>query len=177
MWRPGFDFLEQCPALLNGYHRSFCIYSHHHRGTAKTPGLVLGLNAGGDCHGVAFRVSRDNARQVVAYLDERELSGDGAYIPTFSEVCLERHNGCTPEPVTAYTYVANTAHFLFAGEIMMDRAAKLIMNAQGISGLNRDYLMNTVHHLEQVGYSDETLHILLRRVEYLTGTIDMGGGI
>ncbi len=177
MWRPGFDHLEQCSALLKGYHRSFCIYSHHHRGTSETPGLVLGLNSGGQCHGVAFRVSRDNAPQAVAYLDERELSGDGAYIPTLTEICLERNTGCEAEYITAYTYVANTAHLLFAGEMAMDRVAKLIMNAEGISGLNRDYLINTVHHLEHVGYTDEKLHTLLRHVEYLTGTIDMGGGI
>ena len=57
MWRPGFDFIESAPALLNGYHRAFCLYSHHHRGTVERPGLVLGLDQGGSCRGLALRVA------------------------------------------------------------------------------------------------------------------------
>src|SRR3546814_15151256 len=47
MWNPGFAFLERQPALLRGYHRAFCIYSEHYRGTRERPGLVLGLDRGG----------------------------------------------------------------------------------------------------------------------------------
>src|SRR5262250_1346335 len=57
MWRPGFAFLERQPALLRGYHRAFCVYSHHYRGTAARPGLVLGLDRGGSCRGRAYRVA------------------------------------------------------------------------------------------------------------------------
>ncbi|HAY49272.1 MAG TPA: gamma-glutamylcyclotransferase, partial [Thalassospira sp.] len=73
LWRPGFEFTERSRALLRGYHRSFCIYSHHYRGTPENPGLVLGLNAGGECVGNAFRIAPENWNAVKAYLDEREL--------------------------------------------------------------------------------------------------------
>ena len=55
----------------------------------------------------------------------------------------------------------------------LDRSASLIMSAQGINGLNRDYLINTVRHLEADGHRDGRLHRLLRRVEEMTGLIDI----
>ena len=61
------------PALLRGYHRAFCIYSVHHRGSRERPGLILGLDRGGSCRGRAFRVAAGDADEVVGYLDSREL--------------------------------------------------------------------------------------------------------
>ena len=73
MWRPGFTHAERARARLDGYHRAFCISSTHHRGDALRPGLVLGLDRGGACEGVAYRVPAAEARTVLAYLREREL--------------------------------------------------------------------------------------------------------
>src|SRR4026209_2875606 len=72
IWNPGFEFLEQKPARLIGEHRSLCIYSMVHRGTPEKPGLVLGLDRGGACRGVAFRVAEKNRTATIAYLRERE---------------------------------------------------------------------------------------------------------
>src|SRR4051794_26043268 len=72
MWRPGFPFVERRHAHLYGYHRALCVLSHVHRGTPEKPGLVLGLDRGGRCHGIAFRVAASEAAATVAYLRERE---------------------------------------------------------------------------------------------------------
>lgn len=170
MWRPGFAFMESRPALLRGYHRSFCVYSHHYRGTPEHPGLVLGLARGGSCRGIAFRVDRANEPSVKSYLDERELVSY-AYTPKTVTVSL------IEGPVRAYTFVANTAHDQYAGDLGVERSAEIIMNAQGVAGLNRDYLINTVRQLEKEGFTDKRLHGLLKRVEYLTGIIEAGSGI
>src|SRR5579859_6246974 len=33
IWNPEFPYVDKAPALLRGYHRSFCLYSWHYRGT------------------------------------------------------------------------------------------------------------------------------------------------
>ena len=170
MWHPGFPFLDGRPALLRGYHRSFCVFSHHYRGTPEQPGLVLGLARGGSCRGIAFRVARAEAASVQAYLDERELV-TYAYQPRSLTVALPEGS------VTAYTYVADPAHAQYAGDLGVERSAEIIMRAEGCAGLNRDYLINTVRRLETEGFVDRNLHALLARVSHLTGIIEAGGGI
>jgi glutathione-specific gamma-glutamylcyclotransferase len=170
MWRPGFPHSGAVPALLRGYHRSFCVYSHHYRGTPEQPGLVLGLAPGGSCRGLAFRVPRSQEAAVRDYLDERELVSY-AYIPRMLAVEIEGGE------VEAYTFVADPRHRQFAGDLGVERCAEIIMEARGIAGLNRDYLINTVRHLEREGFADDALHPLLKRIEYLTGVIEAGGGI
>lgn len=170
MWRPGFAYLEALPAVLRGYHRAFCIYSRHHRGTPEQPGLVLGLDRGGTCRGLAFRVAAEAAAGVRNYLDERELIGY-AYAPMTLPV--ETPGG----GVDAYVFVADPQHAHYAGDVGLQRAAEIILAASGVAGLNREYLINTVRRLEQLGFVDSRLHALLERVEYLTGEIEAGGGI
>ncbi|MGE5505225.1 MAG: gamma-glutamylcyclotransferase [Actinomycetota bacterium] len=171
MWRPGFDCDERRVAVLDGWHRAFCVWSRHWRGTADKPGLVLGLDEGGSCRGVAFRVEASREAAVIDYLTEREMIGY-AYQPRRLPVTLD--GGGT---VSAYTFVADRAHHNYAGRRPADEAAQVIMDAQGVGGLNRDYLINTVRHLEQDGFVDPDLHDLLVAVERLTGIIDQGAGI
>ncbi len=170
MWRPGFSYLECRPGLLRGYHRSFCVYSHHYRGTPDHPGLVLGLARGGSCRGVAFRVAAADEHAVRSYLNERELVSY-AYTPKTVSVAVGDRT------VACYTFVANTRHEQYAGDLGVERSAEIIMSAQGVAGLNRDYLINTVRQLESEGFTDKRLHGLLKRVEHLTGIIEAGGGI
>jgi cation transport protein ChaC len=170
MWRPGFAYLETLPAVLFGYHRSFCVYSRHYRGTPQQPGLVLGLAPGGRCQGLAFRIAAPEFSSVKAYLDERELV---SYAYHAAYVSLETPRG----QVSAYTFIADSNHPQYAGELSIERAAQIIIRARGRAGLNRDYLIETLRRIEAEGFADERLHALLRRVEYLTGILEAGGGI
>ncbi|MEK9722511.1 MAG: gamma-glutamylcyclotransferase [Rhodospirillaceae bacterium] len=154
MWNPGFPFTEQRAATLTGYHRAFCMISHHHRGTRDVPGLVLGLDRGGQCDGVAYRVAPAEWAATVTYLNERELVGY-AYRPTVLEVT-------TPAgAVRAFTYVADPDHPNYAGRLAAEAAAAMIREARGIGGRNRDYLADLVAKLDAMGGADAALRALL----------------
>lgn len=155
MWRPGFDYLEARPARLHGFHRSFCVYSWHHRGTRQRPGLVLGLDLGGSCLGRAYRVAAENAEAVIAYLDEREMV-TAVYRPI-------RHLVRLPDRmVTARAYVVDRSHPQYAGKLSVEEQARQIDGASGVSGVNVDYLASTVAHLDEMGIKDGPLHEVWR---------------
>jgi cation transport protein ChaC len=156
IWRPGFDHAGQHRALLRGYHRRFCLWSHRYRGTAERPGLVLGLDRGGACHGVAFRVPGRMAAEVLRYLDDRELP-DGAeqvYHRRLVPVRLQEAPGVV---VPAVAYVANRLCRLYAPALTAEQAAAVIAQGVGQMGANRDYLLNTLSHLGGMGVRDDGL--------------------
>jgi cation transport protein ChaC len=94
MWRPGFDFIEQVPARLIGEHRALCVYSFDHRGTPEKPGLVLGLDRGGACRGVAFRVAAAQRNHTVDYLRSREQTGSARSLMWSTAVTCNMPAGC-----------------------------------------------------------------------------------
>ncbi|HRD75739.1 MAG TPA: gamma-glutamylcyclotransferase [Hyphomicrobiaceae bacterium] len=143
MWRPGFPHVETHRARLAGFSRCFCVYSVHHRGRKGRPGIVLGLDRGGTCDGMVFRVPDEHAASTLAYLRERELVY-GVYRETWHEVSLLDDGG---RIVRAVTYIAERAHPSFAGRQPVGKLARLIRGAEGVSGPNIEYLVNTVRQL------------------------------
>ena len=157
MWHPGFPHLEVRAAHLYGYHRHFCVFSHIYRGTKKRPGLVLGLDRGGSCHGLAYRVPAAESEEVVAYLREREMVTE-VYDPRWL------HLRTRAGPVTAAAFVVDRGHKQYAGRLPLERVADMIAQGAGNRGSCLQYLENTVRHLEALGLSDPTLKRLLRLV-------------
>ena len=163
MWRPGFNYLERVEAKLIGAHRALCIYSFVHRGTPERPGLVLGLDQGGTCRGVAFRVAAAARDETVAYLRAREQV-TMVYRETYRSVWLA---GDPQRRVRAVCYVADRRHPQYAGRLSLDRQLHLVRQGHGIGGPNRDYVIESVKALEALGYRESALHLLAQR---LTGT-------
>jgi glutathione-specific gamma-glutamylcyclotransferase len=170
MWRPGFEFIEQAPAALIGAHRSLCIYSFHHRGTMKIPGLVLGLDKGGACRGVAFRVPPENREVTIAYLREREQVTD-VYVEAFKPVGLLDGSG---RELEALCYVVDRRHPQYAGRLSIETQARLVRAAVGRSGSNIDYVLNTVRHLEEAGIHDVELMALAAHLGKEPGSMNGG---
>jgi cation transport protein ChaC len=160
MWRPGFAFVEKAPAALIGAHRSLCIYSFHHRGTQDHPGLVLGLDEGGACRGIAFCVASKNRDATLSYLREREQVTD-VYVETMRPISLL--DGSTRE-LEALCYVVDRGHPQYAGRLSLEKQAELVRHAAGLSGTNVDYVLNTVRHLEEAGIHDVELMALAQRL-------------
>jgi cation transport protein ChaC len=158
MWDPGFHHAASHPAVVYGYHRRFCVYSHSYRGTRARPGLVLGLDRGGACKGIAYRVPRRHAKATLAYLWERELDG-GVYRFRKLRARLARR------VVEAYSCVVDRTHPGYAAELSIEETARLICQGVGKRGLCLDYLENTVRHIEALGLTDGHLHRLLDVVQ------------
>ena len=156
MWRPGFDFLEQVPARLVGEHRALCVYSFVHRGTPEKPGLVLGLDRGGACRGVAFRVAEKHRAETVAYLRAREQV-TSVYREVMRSVWLEN---AARERVSALAYVVDRGHGQYAGRLSLAEQLRLVRQGHGQSGANRDYVIATVKAIEAEGFRDAQLHRL-----------------
>jgi cation transport protein ChaC len=155
MWRPGFDFIRSEPALVRGYHRRLCVYSYVHRGTPEQPGLVLGLDRGGSCHGMGFEIESAKWEETLAYLRAREQ---------VTMVYLERTANIqllgSKKSVEAITYVVDRKHRQYTGHLPDEALVDHIRRGRGMSGQCIDYVMSTVNHLRDMKIKDETLERL-----------------
>jgi cation transport protein ChaC len=156
MWRPGFDFIEQVPARLIGEHRALCVYSFDHRGTPEKPGLVLGLDRGGACRGIAFRVAAGLRNATIDYLRGREQTTN-VYREVMRSVWLENE---ARQRVSALAYVVDRGHVQYAGRLSVAEQLRFVLQGHGRSGNNRDYVLSTVKSIEAQGFRDAQLHRL-----------------
>jgi len=158
MWQPGFAFARAARGRLFGYRRALCIYSYVHRGTPEQPGLVLGLDRGGSCTGMAYRVAGHDRETVMTYLRAREL---------VTNVYLERDlpvHLAGGERVEAVCYIADRRHQQFAGSMSAAEAAQRVAVSRGRSGHNVDYVASTVDHLREMRIRDHWLEDVARRM-------------
>jgi cation transport protein ChaC len=156
MWRPGFDFIEQVPSRLIGEHRALCVYSFDHRGTPEKPGLVLGLDRGGACRGIAFRVQAALRQATIDYLRGREQTTN-VYREVMRSVWLENE---ARDRVSALAYVVDRGHIQYAGRLNLAEQLHYVRQGHGRSGDNRDYVLSTVKSIEAQGFRDPQLHQL-----------------
>ena len=154
MWRPGFAFAERHAATLDGFHRALCLYSYEHRGTEQRPGIVAGLDEGGDCRGMAFRVAASERDEVHTYLRTRELSRY-CYRETFCPVTLHAPEG--PKAVEALAYVVDRSHVQYCGDLPLAEKTALVLQGVGDSGTSADYLESLVDSLEALEIHDPGL--------------------
>ncbi len=162
MWDPGFAFVESRRARLWGYHRRFCVESLVYRGTPEAPGLVLGLDRGGSCTGIAFRIAAADRAAAARYLEERELAED---IYRCREVTLAIDRRRVP----GHAFVVDRANRFYAGVLDLETQAGRIAACRGARGSNLDYLLQTASRLEALGLAD-------RSIDALTARIGGGGG-
>ena len=159
IWNPGFEFVEHVVGRVDGFRRSFCMWSIHHRGSPKDPGLVLALDAQPDAHcmGVGFRAAPGTEEATLAALRARELISS-AY---FEQTCqIHLVDG---RAVDAVTYIIDPNHVQYCN-LELDHQAQIIARAIGGRGPNHEYLTKTATHLAQMGLADPDLDWLSQRV-------------
>ncbi|MDF1794432.1 MAG: gamma-glutamylcyclotransferase [Thalassobaculaceae bacterium] len=167
MWRPGFAHAERAEALLRGYRRRLCVVSRHHRGTAARPGLVMGLDRGGSCRGVAYRVPAHAVTETLAYLDEREI----AHYPVYRRSIVTIDIGAGDRQ-RAVTYTVDRREADYAGALTIEQQAAVVTGAAGLSGHNSDYLRQTVEHIHAMGLKDRALEAVLAALAAPSGAVE-----
>jgi cation transport protein ChaC len=165
MWRPGFAFLDRRHARVVGAHRALCVYSFVHRGTPSKPGLVFGLDRGGNCRGIAYRVAGAKRTETIAYLRAREQV-TLIYREAWRTVWLDDD---PQSNVRALCYMVDRGHRQYAGRLPIKKQLHFVRQGHGRSGNNRDYVLAAVKEIERQGYRDRPLQIL---AGWLKGTLD-----
>lgn len=161
MWRPGFSYLERVPARLIGLHRALCVFSFVHRGTPERPGLVLGLDRGGMCRGIAYCVAAASRADTLHYLRAREQVTT-VYVETTRQIQLEDH---ARRRIRAVCYLVDRSHVQYAGRLTLAESLHHVRQGHGKSGANGDYVLETVRALEALGYRESDLHLLAERLK------------
>ena len=147
MWDPAVHIAEIRRATLQGFHRRFCLQIEIGRGSRKAPALMAALDAGGECHGLAFRIPAGVVNQETEILWMREMIGHG-YMPIFRPVL-------TPQgPVEALAFVMDRESPQFA-DLSAGEAAALIAKGKGVLGTNLEYFDNLAGHVAVLGIEDE----------------------
>ena len=154
IWRPEFDFAEQRLGRVQGWHRSFKMWSNVYRGTVDRPGLVFALLSGGSCRGAVFRVPRSNGEAVMKTLWAREMF-TGVYDPKWLQCKTDQGS------VTALGFTLSRRSPNYTGELSETRVRQILAESRGHYGTTLDYLHQTHHCLQQHGIHDRSLKRLL----------------
>jgi len=154
---------EERAALLRGYHRALCIYSHVYRGTRRRPGLVLGLERGGSCRGVAVRFHARKAGAAMQKIIARE-NVTGVYELRRLPVTLAGESGGRARRVRAFVFVAKRDHPQYAGKLPLPEVLRLLRQGRGTKGRACDYLRDVLLCLELLGIPDRGLERIARLI-------------
>ncbi len=166
LWNPAFHFTEWQPARLHGFRRRFCLQASIGRGSPEKPGLMLALDHGGSCNGRAFHIAPDKIESETDILWMREMVS-GAYNARLIKIRLSH------ETVTGLTFVINRAHPRYIAEMDIEDTARLVSSGEGHLGTCRDYLNNTIAHLDEMKVKDRYLHELQQKIHELDRRADM----
>jgi glutathione-specific gamma-glutamylcyclotransferase len=157
IWNPIIKYSDRCVGIVYGWHRRFCHWTPLGRGTPENPGLVLGLDRGGSCRGIIYRVAASDVATELLLLWRREMVA-GTYIPRWVNVISGG------QVIKAIAFAINPHHSLYAPKLSLDDTAYAISKAQGSLGSCADYLLQTVEGLAEFGIVDRNLIQIRDRV-------------
>jgi cation transport protein ChaC len=160
IWHPDFEFSERHRVRIHGFHRAFCISSTRYRGTPELPGVVLGLDRGGSCHGVVYRMKPGHEEEIVERLYQREMPNQ-VYTPKMLPVRLPGERR-----IEAIAFVARRDHPSYL-RLSRDELLRRLSSCRGRRGHNREYAINTWHALREWGIEDAGLAAIARDLEAL----------
>jgi cation transport protein ChaC len=157
IWNPLMEFADRCPARIHGYHRGFYLWSKVNRGSPEVPGLVLGLDAGGSCHGVAYRLHDEKLMSELGLLWRREMVM-GTYMPRWVKANIG------DRVVRAIAFIVDRKKPGYTGRLDDREIVSIALKACGHYGTCADYLVQTATSLEGAGIADPRLSRLAKLV-------------
>jgi glutathione-specific gamma-glutamylcyclotransferase len=150
MWDPGFRFSEVRSGLLRGYHRRFCLRSVVGRGTPDKPGLMAGLDRGGECRGLAFRIDGAHVEEETQIIWRREMVMR-SYAPEF--VPVETAWG----GIEALAFIVDPAGESYRPGMSLEETARFMATGAGLFGSSLAYLERLIEHFATLGIEDAEL--------------------
>ena len=169
MWNPAIHVADSKKAHVRGYHRTFCLTMSAGRGTPETPGLMLSIDRGGSCSGIAHRIAADQIESELSILWYREMLS-GAYEPRWVSAEIE-----TVGRRRSLAFVINRSHPRYEGVLAENEVARRIATAEGMIGTNRDYLYRTIACLTELGVADQPMFRLEQQVRTLANELNLTG--
>lgn len=157
IWNPGLPTIDAVCGKVHGYHRGLYLWSRVNRGTPEQPGLVLALDRGGSCTGIAFRLAGPTALPHLETLWKREMPM-GSYRPAWLPCSLS--NG---KRVTALAFVMRRDVPTYTGKLPDHVVKEVFDRAKGRYVTTLDYVSRTVDALRASGIPDRALEALLAR--------------
>jgi cation transport protein ChaC len=154
IWNPLLDFAEQRPAVLHGWHRSFCLRIVAGRGTPEVQGRMLALEPGGSTQGVAFRLCETSAAEELRLTWIREMVS-GSYCPRWADITLDDGSSAR-----AIAFTANPAGLQYEADASVAAVAPMVAAASGFFGTNADYVFRLRQALQELGAQDDYIAAL-----------------
>jgi cation transport protein ChaC len=159
IWNPGLPTLEAVRGKVHGYHRGLYLWSRVNRGTPEQPGLVLALDRGGSCTGMAFRLAGADAIEHLQVLWRREMAM-ASYRPAWLPCTL-----ADGRRVEALAFVMRRDATSYTGKLSDPIVRTVLGCASGRYGTTLDYVSRTVEALRESGMPDRALEALLKRCQ------------
>ena len=159
MWDPAFRFAEVRRAHVTGHARHFILKdTYGGRGTVDAPGLMVALDEGARCDGLAFRIAREHIEEETKVLWQRERIGP-AYVPVFLEAVTAQG------AIVALTFVADHGAALIDAGLTWLQQVEYCATGAGFMGTSLDYLRNIARQFAALGIEDDEVSQLLRDSE------------
>ncbi|MBN9315144.1 MAG: gamma-glutamylcyclotransferase [Devosia sp.] len=159
IWNPATDTDAEKIAVARGWHRSFCLFDQRYRGNPKQPGLMLCLDRGGTCRGVAYRIPAARLRENLHKLIRREMSMVPSAFPArWIKVMTETG------PLTTLAFIIDRRDQRYIGGLSLAERADQLAQAHGWKGSMAEYVLSTVTRLEELGIHDRNLWQIQRLV-------------
>jgi cation transport protein ChaC len=155
IWKPAFEPARHLRGTARGWHRAFTMHLTRWRGTTAQPGLMMVLEPGGFCTGVAYCLpDRERRDQIVRLLRRETASHEG--LAAVRWITVDTAEG----RLRALSFWTGITAALRAPNQDHAGVAATLVRACGHLGSGADYLYRTVSKLEEHGIRDRALWTL-----------------